>query len=380
MNVPLNLKVLDLTDEKGRLCSKLLADMGAEVIRVDRPGVIIAQTYANAGKKSISLDIETDRGRNLFRRLAKDCDAVIESFAPGYLSSLRLGYNELAGVNPQLIMVSISHFGQSGPYRWHKSSDLVASALGGQAYVCGEPDGPPLKPFGSQAYATAGLFAANGALLAVWQRRATKLGQHIDISVHECAAATLDQVLVRYFYEGVVAQRRGSLYWNNAFRIFPCQDGYILLSLFQQWETLIEWLRSENMAEDLGDEKYLIEAERLRKLDHIIAVLEKWTLGHTVDELVDQGQLMRFPWARVASIPDLVSNPQLKERGFFLEAVDTDSGKDYQFPGAPVKMSRSPWRIKSRVPRAGEDNWEIYHEKTGLTEGEMENLRREGII
>ena len=117
--------------------------------------------------------------------------------------------------------------------------------------VCGEPDKPPLKPFGPQAYNTACLFAANGILLALWQRHTSGKGQYIDISVHESVAATLDHVLVRYFYEGEVAQRQGSLYWNKAFRIFPCKDGYILLSLLHQWETLVEWLDSEGMAEDL---------------------------------------------------------------------------------------------------------------------------------
>jgi benzylsuccinate CoA-transferase BbsE subunit len=342
MSILNNLKVIDLTDEKGRLCSELLTDMGAEVIRIEKPGARVPHTDANSGKRTISLDIETEKGRHLLASMVEGSDVVVESFSPGYLKLLRLGYDELAGLNPQLIMVSISNFGQTGPYREYKSSDLVASALGGQAYVCGEPDKPPLKPFGPQAYATACLFAANGILLAIWQRQTTKRGQYIDISVHECVAATLDHVLVRYFYEGVVAKRLGSLYWNNAFRIFPCQDGYLLLSLFQQWETLIAWLSSENMAADLRDEKYLNEAERLKNLDHIIEVLEKWTLGHTADELVPLGQLMRFPWARVASIPDILNSPQLNERGFFLEAVDHASGKRYRFPGAPVKIGWFP--------------------------------------
>ncbi len=268
-------------------------------------------------------------------------------------------------------MASITDFGQSGPYRHYKSCDMVACALGGQLYVCGEPETPPLKPFGNQAYFSASLFAATGILLALWHRHTSGRGQHIDISTQECVAATLDHVLVRYFYEGVVARRQGSLHWNNAFRIFPCRNGYVLLSLFQQWETLVEWLDVEGMAEDLTEPKWRDREERLRQLDHITEVLERWTKSHTVAELVEKGQLMRFPWAEVASIPGLVASPQLGERHFFIEAEHPQSGKKYRYPGVPCKMSRSPWQAGSCVPRSGEHNKEIYRGELGLSEEEV---------
>ena len=233
-------------------------------------------------------------------------------------------------------MVSVTDFGQSGPYRDHKSCDLVAAALGGWMSVCGDSELPPLKPFGSQAYHSASLFAANGILLALWHRHTTGRGQYIDVSVMECVAATLDHVLVRYFYEGTVARRQGSLHWNGAFRVFPCRDGYILLSLFQQWETLVEWLESEGMAEDLADEKWLDREVRLQSLDHIIDVLQKWTSSHTVAELVEKGQLMRFPWAEVASVSQLLNSPHLAERSYFGEVECPETGIRYKSPGAPV--------------------------------------------
>ena len=379
------LRVLDLTDEKGMLCAKLLADMGAEVIRVEKPRVASdrdtpAFCYLNAGKRSISLNLESKAGRELFKSLVKKAQVVVESKPRGYLESLGLGYLELGNINPGLIMASVTDFGHNGPYRDYKSCDLVASALGGQMYVCGEGESPPLKPFGEQTYYSACLFAANGILLALWHRHTTGKGQYIDVSAMECAVATLDHVLVRYFYEGVVAKRRGSLHWNNAFRIFPCRDGYILLSLFQQWETLVEWLDAEGMAEDLTDEKWLDREKRLEQLDHIIEVLERWTKSHTVAELVEKGQLMRFPWAEVSSIPGLMDSPQLKERGFFVEVEHPESGKKYKFPGAPCQMSRSPWRIGTRVPAPGEHNMEVYHGELGLSEKDVEVLIKEGVI
>jgi len=377
-------RVLDLTDDKGMLCSRLLADMGAEVIRVEKPGVDLARSISfwatNSGKLDVTLNIQAEQGQEIFRRLVKTADIVVESYQPGYLEALALGYPELSQINPRLVMASITNFGQSGPYRDYKSCDMVACALGGQMYVCGELETPPLKPFGSQAYFSACLFAAIGILVALWNRHTTGRGQHIDVSLQECVAATLDHVLVRYFYEGAVARRQGSLHWNSAFRIFPCQDGYVLLSLFQQWETLVAWLDAEGMAEDLTDEKWLDRGERLKQLDHIIQVLERWTQSHTVAELVEQGQLMHFPWAEVTTIPRLVASPQLRERNFWVEVEHPETGKRYQYPGAPVKLSRSPWRVGGRLPNVGEHNKKVYHGELGLSQEEIETLVRKGVI
>jgi len=377
-------RVLDLTDEKGMLCARLLADMGADVIRVENPHPLNLHDssfcYLNAGKRRITLDLEMETGQKIFRSLVETAQVIVESGTPGYLEALSLGYPALSGINPGLVMASITDFGNSGPYREYKSCDMGAAALGGQMYVCGDTETPPLKPFGNQAYHAASLFAANGILLALWNRHTTGKGQHIDISVMECVAATLDHVLVRYFYEGVVAKRQGSLHWNNAFRIFPCRDGYILLSLFQHWETLVEWLDTEGMAEDLTEEKWRNREERLNHLEHIIGILERWTRSHNVAELVEKGQLMRFPWAEVTSVPRLVENPHLAERNFFIEAECSESGKKYKYPGVPCRLSQSPWSIGSKVPNAGEANIEIYQGELGFSAQETETLTGEGVI
>jgi crotonobetainyl-CoA:carnitine CoA-transferase CaiB-like acyl-CoA transferase len=230
--------------------------------------------------------------------LVKTADILVESYPPGYLASLGLDYDALSKLNPRLILVSITPFGQTGPYKDFQASDLTLQALGGWLSITGEADAP-LKLTGNQAYHAASLFAVNGILLALWQRRATGRGQHIDISILECVAAALDYVLPRYFYEGVVSGRRGSLHWNNDFRVFPCQDGFILLSIHQQWETLVELLASEGMAGDLTDVKWRRREERNRNINHVISILEKWTLTHRVGELEVKGQLMHFPWAGV---------------------------------------------------------------------------------
>ena len=170
-------QILDLADEKGLFCSRLLADMGAEVIRIQAPGIPVAKVPENAGKKSVALDILKPAGRDLFQRLVRDADVLVESFPPGYLGSAGLDFSALSRINARLIMVSITPYGQTGPYRDYKSSALISSASGGQAYICGEPGEPPLTPPGPQAYYTAGLFAANGILLALLQRRLSGRGQ-----------------------------------------------------------------------------------------------------------------------------------------------------------------------------------------------------------
>jgi crotonobetainyl-CoA:carnitine CoA-transferase CaiB-like acyl-CoA transferase len=377
-------RVLDLTSEKGIFCSRLLADMGAEVIRVDQKGTELSGspffTACNLGKCSITLDLEPKKGQELFRRLAGTADVIVESYQPGYLGRLGLDYAELSSTNPQLVMTSITDFGQNGPHENYKSRDLVASALGGWMSTCGEPDMPPLKPFGHQAYYTACLFATMGVMLALLHRHSTDKGQHVAISIAECVTATLDHALVRYFYEREVAGRQGSLHWDNSFRIFPCQDGYILLSLFQQWETQVELLNAEGMAEDLTNKKWLDRETRAEGIGHIIEVMERWTKKHKVAELVEKGQLMHFPWAEVCSIPQVLENPQLKARGFFTEVEDPVSGKKHGFPGPAGKLSQSPWQTGIRVPVAGEHNTEVYQGELGLSRKEIEALVREGVI
>jgi benzylsuccinate CoA-transferase BbsE subunit len=375
-------RVLDLTDERGMLGARLLADMGAEVIRIEKPVKRDTESgadccYLNAGKWSLSLNLEKEGGRELFRRLVRTADVLVETLPPGHLESLGLGYANLAKVNPGLVMASVTDFGQGGPYRDYKSCDLVAGALGGWLSVTGEPQ-MPLKPFGEQAYYAASLFMANGVMLALWHRHTTGKGQHIDISIMECAAATLDHVLVRYFYEGVISRRQGGRHWNNAFDIFPCQDGYVLISLLQQWETLVEWLDSEGMAGDLADAKWRDRDSRVRGIDHIREVLEKWTLTHNVAELVEKGQLMHFPWAAVTSVAGLLENPQLNARGYFTEIEYR--GKKCKSPGVPVKMGRSPWRTGGRTPEVGEHNLDVYRDELGLSDGAIEALKREGVI
>lgn len=392
------LRVLDLTDDKASFCSKLLADMGAEVIKVEKPGgdasrwvgpfwrnvphseKSLSFWYNNTSKLGITLNLESKEGQEIFRRLSQRVDVIVETFPSGYLEGLGLGYEVLSKANPGLILVSVTGFGHSGPYREYKSCDIVASALGGQMYVCGAPDTPPLKPYGQQSYYLASLFAAIGILLALRARKHSGRGQHIDISLQEAVAASLEHVMVRYFYEGVVSKRQGNFHWNHSFYLFPCKDGYIALSPLMEWQTLVEWLDSEGMASDLTAARWQEEKYRIQHIEHIIEILQHWTKTHTATELFELGQLMHLPWAPVASPGEILSSPQLKARDFFVSVAHSEVNACFTYPGAPYKSDRSTWNIRRRAPLIGEHNAQLYRQELSFSQEKLDELSSRNVI
>jgi len=391
-------RVLDLGGEKGAFCAKLLADMGADVIKVEPPGGDRARRvgpflsdlpdpekslsfwYNNTSKRGITLDIGKPRGQGIVKSLARTADVLLDGCGPGYLEGLSLGYEALTRVNPGLTLTSISNFGRTGPRRGYLSSDIVAAAMGGQTYICGDTDTGPVTPYGEQACLVASVFGAIGTLMALRHRRVSGRGQQVDISIHECAVGVTEHVLIRHFYDGVVARRQGSLHWDNAFRVFPCRDGWVLLSLFGEWDTVVEWLDSEGMAADLKEERWRDPEVRRMEVEHVIEVLEGWTRRHRAAELMEQGQAMHLPWAVVHTLRDVKGSTQLLERGFFVEVAHPGEGRSFSYPGAPYVLSRTPWRIWKRAPLIGEHNEGILMGELGLTAKEMGDLAEEGII
>jgi len=389
---------LDLADEKASFCTKLLADMGAEVIKVERPvgdatrwrgpfwenmphpEKSLSFWYNNTSKLGITLCLDSKEGQGIFLRLASNTDVVVETFPPGYLREIGLDYELLSEKNPRLILASVTGFGQAGPYREYKSCDIVASAVGGQMYVCGLPNYSPIKPYGQQSFYAASLFAAVGILIALRERSRSGRGQHIDISLQEAAAATLENVMARYFYEKVVPNRQGSLQWTNSACLLPCEDGYILITFNREWEILVELLDSEGMASDLKEEKWCEDAYRRQHVDHIIDVLADWTRTHTTAELFELGQLMRFPWAPVCSVGEVLSSPQLKARNFFIPVDHPEASTSFVYPDIPGKFSGLSWKIRKRAPLIGEHNAQVYHEALGLLPEELATLSSENVI
>ncbi len=390
--------ILDLADEKGSFCSKLLADMGAYVIKVEKPGGDTSRLigpflgdsphpekslsffYNNMNKWGITLNITCNAGRELFTQLIRKTDVIVESFPVEYLDKLGLGFKALNKINPKLIMASITGFGQTGPRKDFKACDLVASALGGQMYVSGSPSLSPIKAYGEQSYITASLFAAVGILLALQGRAKTGRGQHVDVSLQEAVTATLEHILVRHFHECVIPKRQGNRHWNHFFYILPCKDGYIHMTPFQYWETLVEWLDSDGMVKDLLGEKWKDEDYRMKHVDHVIDVLTEWTKTHTTNELFELGQLMRFPWAPVCSPNEVLSSPQLRARRFFKDIRGPENPQALKYPGVPYRFSQGFSIPNKRAPLIGEDNIKIYREVLGLSWEDIASLSSKGLI
>lgn len=383
------IEVLDLADETASYSTSVLARMGARVIKIEAPGGSPVRRrsqsgtdrshmpdspsflFNNANKLGITLDLSGGEGRTLFLKLVERADVLVETAPPGGPGERALDYGALSSVNPRLIHVSVTGFGRHGPRRTWKSCDLVASAFGGSMYVSGSPSTPPLKLWGEQSHFAASLFVVLGILLALRKRKKSGRGEHLDLSLQEAVTSTLENILGRFFQSGITTQRRGNRHGDDAFCVLPCRDGFIQITIFQQWDTLVGLMAGEGMAGDLEDEKWRDEEYRRSHVEHVIEIIGAWTKGHAAGELFQLGQLMGFPWALVSSPAEVLENEQLKTRGFFISPG---------FPGLPFRFgSLSPPPLKL-APSPGEDNVRIYRDELGLSDDELVRLAASGII
>jgi len=391
-------RILDFADARASFCTRLLADLGARVIKVEKPGGDSARRagphfrgldnarhslsflYNNTNKYGITLNLDRAKGRSLFIDLIKKSDVLVETFSPGYLAGVGLDYGHLSMVNPELIHASISNFGPDGPKKAYKSCDLVAAASGGQMAVNGSPDREPLKIYGDQSGFSASLFGVYGILMALRNRRLTGEGEHLDISLQASVTATLEHVLGRYFAGKTIFKRQAGRHWNDEFVILPCRDGFMAITVFQHWDTLVEWLEADGMAADLKEDMWRDEQYRRSRSDHVISILQKWTLAHSVAELFETAQLMRFPWAPVRSPGEVLDCPQHKAREFFVETDHLESGMRLCFPGMPFRSGHTPRCPARTAPLPGEHNRQIYAQELGIPATDLEKLYHQKTI
>ena len=243
---------------------------GADVIKVEAPEtmqtigssaispIAIAASFwfYNLNKRSLTLDLTNPRGAELLRELAKSADIVIESFAPGHMAAMGLGWDELRKLNPALILLSVASFGQSGPFRDFEADDTVLTALAGMLYVNGFPGRAPVRPLGLQAYHSASYFGAIAVMCALFGRDKSGEGSWIDLSMQEATAASVEHVASSYFENGIAEPRRGTLHWSRFFRVGKCRDGYIMHCTLGDWTSLIEWVKSDGKEGDLDAPEY----------------------------------------------------------------------------------------------------------------------------
>ena len=392
------LRVLDLTDYRGHLCARLMADMGADVIKVEPPAGDLGRRigpfvdgiphhdrslffwFYNLNKRSLTLDLMRPRGAEILRTLAQSADVIIESFKPGRIRELGLGWEELHRINPALILLSIAPFGQTGPYRDFEADDTVLSALGGMLYVNGFPGRQPVRPLGLQAYHSSAYYGAIAMLCALFARDHDGLGQWIDLSMQEATACAVEHVAGSYFGEGRVEPRRGTLHWSRYFRVGKCRDGHIMHCTLGDWTSLVEWVAGDGKAKDLTDPEWQDVGYRAVHAEHLFNVLDEWARDYSRDDLLDRAQALRLPFATVRKPEALFDDEQLAARGYFVEVEHPELGRSFRYPGAPYLMNGSSWRVYRRPPLMGEHTGQILRDELNLNSEELAALDAEGVI
>jgi CoA:oxalate CoA-transferase len=399
-----DVKVLDLTWHiAGPYCAKLLADYGADVIKVERTGEGDPARrmgpffhddpdpdksglflHLNTNKRGITLNLKSATGKKIVKELVRDVDILVESFSPRVMPALGLDYETLEQINPKLVMVSISSFGQTGPYRDFRASEIVEYAMGGEMCSTGIAGREPLKLGGNVVQYQAGTVAAVATMGALYGADLQEEGQHVDVSIMETQAGSADRriiYLLGYACAGVLTTR-----WpppREAVRmvilpqgVYPCKDGFInTLSLPQWWP---RYLQALDMPELKDDPRFqnIFSAEAGMEFD---AIWYSWLADHTKDELFQKFLEVQIASAPVNSPADLVNNPHLREREYFTEIDHPATGK-VLYPGAPVRLTESPWQLGRPAPLLGQHNQEVYCGQLGYNSEELVKLRESGVI
>jgi benzylsuccinate CoA-transferase BbsE subunit len=404
---------LDLCDEKGFFCGKLLSDIGANVIKLEKPGGSAARNIGpfygdvpdpekslfwwafNMNKKGITLNIETADGKEIFKKLVRKADILIESFAPGYLDGLGLGYSQLTKINPSLIMVAITPFGQTGPYRNFKASDLICMAMGGLMYLTGSPDRPPVRISSLQSYLQAGAEAATGALSALYYRGKTGRGQFVDVSIQASLVTLLLQARLSWEIGKKIYKRSGQI--RGGFKaakgvriVWPCQDGYVCFNVsggpagVASNKGIKELMRSEGLAPPLFDEidwdKFNFSTATQEEIDAIEEPIAKFFMKHTKKYLDGEAEKRRILLFPLSTVEDIWNNPQLKARDFWVGLEHSELNRTVTYQRPCLGYSKDSLQLMHRAPLIGEHNEEIYSGELGFSNSELMTLKGAGVI
>ncbi len=401
-------RVLDLTDDSGALCPRILASLGADVIKIEPPAGDPTRnigpfyhdeaepekslhwfTY-NLNKRSITLNLETATGQELFRKLVKTADILVESFRPGYLNKLGIGYAKLHKINPRLVHTSITPFGSRGPYAGFESSALVCLAMSGFLNTIGDPDRPPVQVASPVAYTQGGMEAAAATMIAFWYQQQTGKGQHVDVSIR-------DSIMAQFVNPGFVWKIRGvmpsrgiggpqvpGMAPNRA--VAKCKDGYVLCHVTHvtSRQPLRQWLADAGMAGDLMDPKWDQPFMKGGKFPealkaHVDELFAAFAATRTKEELMHEAQKRGAQVAREQTVADVVNDPHVKAREYFVQVEHPELNDTITYGGASFKLDGMPkqWR---RAPFIGEHNQEIYGEELGLNQNELTILKESGVI
>ena len=389
--------VLDLTHcIAGPYCTRLLAGFGADVLKIEPPGgergrrmgpffqdepgpdSSLVFAYLNAGKRSLTLNLKTEEGRDVLKSLLSESDLLVENFAPRVMPSLGLDYESLREIAPHLVMVSISNFGQTGPYRDYKATDIVEYALGGLMYIFGAYDREPLKHAFNQAQFKAGTDAASAALMALYHQRLTGQGQHVDVSIQEAVATGLRDVVNNYTYTGAIRRRQPN-HSGDLQRLRATSDGFLLpnpgLGGGLNWDSFVEFLGLP----ELDDDRFRTPSARLANAEELGQILDEYFIRQNKYEMFYGSHERRFIFGVIQSPEEVMDDPQFAHRGFF-EYMDHPVMGTLKFPGAPFNMESTPWQAEGPAPSVGQHNREVLGERLGFGGEELAQMRSEGVI
>jgi crotonobetainyl-CoA:carnitine CoA-transferase CaiB-like acyl-CoA transferase len=395
-------RVLELSDEKGVYCGKLLADMGADVIKIERPGGDATRgippfwrdepdpqgslffLYMNTSKRGVTLDLTRSEGQALFKQLAGTADVIVETLPPGALDELGLGYDRLKRANPALVLTSITGFGQSGPHRDFKSSDLVASALGGAMYVTGDERDPPVALAGTQSHIVASVCAAASSMIALYHSSISGEGQHVDISLEETTVSVTHICGVgKWLDDQIIPKRSGpGLFASVPSGTYPCKDGivYLMINRPLHWQALARWVHEVTGNEEVLDAMFEGPSSNRQPYRELLDLyLSELTSRFTVEELYHEGQRRHLAFTPVNTAAAVARDRHLAATDYFVEMEHPGGGR-MRIPGAPYRHSETPWRVARSAPRVGEHNDEIYRGELGVPEKRLRELVEGGIL
>jgi len=405
-------RVLDLSDEKGQFCGKILGDLGADVIKIEKPGGDDSrkigpfyhdqedsekslQWFAyNTNKRSITLDLEKVEGRRIFLNLVRKSDFIVESFTPGYLDGLKLSYSDLEKHNKGIILISITPFGQDGPYKNYKAPDIVAWAMGAHAYQVGEPERAPLRmSHHSQSYLHASGQAAVAALLALHHRNNTGDGQYIDVSIQESVLHSTDQQETTGRWDAIRQLRHRGMAWPRTGLTttsrWKCKDGYVIFvywfGLSAHYSTpLVELMKEENEIDDFlanFDFAKFDWADATQEIwDKLAEPTQKFFAKRTREQLYNYALTRRIQLFPIQNPSDILDDTQLASRNYWVKLDHPELGDSITYPGPFYKSNETAVRLDRRAPLIGEHNQEIYHQELGITEKRLLELKQQGVI
>lgn len=388
------IKVLDLTRVlAGPYATMLLGDLGAEVIKIEQPGTgdesrnfgpfkngfSLYFMSVNRGKRSVTLNLKTERGRAIFKQLLDQTDILVENFRPGTMEKFGLDYSTLKSEYPSLIYAACSGFGQTGPYAQQGAYDMIIQGMGGIISITGEPNGPPVRVGTSISDITAALFTTIGILSALHHRNQTGSGQFVDVAMLDSLVAVLENAVVRYFATGEAPKPLGARHPAiTPFEAFASADGHVIIALGNDtlWAKFCEHVDQQEL---ISDERFRTNADRTENHDQLFPILSEIMSQRTTDDWIDALSKIGVPCGPINAMDKVVTHPQVQAREMITRVAHQITG-EVEVPGIPIKLSETPGSVDAPAPSLGEHTADVLTGLLKMDPDEIDTLQQDGVI